>query len=85
MLGFNRERNDIMKVWIVPSYKSIVINRTALTVILNPKRIRRVAREIVKYEVDAKPYNDVYHSMKKLKECDIFTRKIKNFDKVCII
>ena len=74
MLGFSQERKDVIKVWVIPSNKSIVTYKTGLNIILNPKNIRHVAREIKKYEVDVKPYNDIYHSMS-LEVCDTLTKK----------
>ena len=74
MLGFDEDRSNIIKVWIIPSDKNIVSNKTGLKITLNPTIIRHVAREIVKYEVDAKPYNDAYHSMN-LDGCGYLTKK----------
>ena len=74
MLGFTRNKDSIEKVWVISSDRSIVKHRQSLSVYLNPTRIGSVAKEIVKYEVDVKPYNDTYHNMKKLKDCDYLTR-----------
>ena len=73
MLGFTENKSDVKKVWIIPSGRSIVMNKTGLSITLNPKRIRHVAREIVKYEVEPKPYNDVYHGMN-LDNCSVLKK-----------
>ena len=77
MLGFSVGKKDIIKVWVIPSNKSIVSNKQSLGIYLNPKRMYIIAREISKYEVDPKPYNDAYHSMS-LDKCGVLTKKDKN-------
>lgn len=74
MLGFVDGISNIEKVWVVPSDRNIVVDKKTLSIYLNPKNVGVVAREMIKYEVDANPYNDAYHNMKKLDECDIFTK-----------
>ena len=75
MLAFTKDKSDVDKVWVIPSDRWIVAYKQSLTITRNPKMTGIIIREIIKYEVDVKPYNDAYHNMKKLDECDIFTRK----------
>ena len=83
MLGFSGDMDNIIKVWIIPSDRNIVNYRMGLAIIFNPKKIREVVREIVKYEVDAKLYNDVYHNMS-LDGCNTLIDKNKSVELGCV-
>ena len=72
-LGFTKSKSDVEKVWVIPSDRNIVIDRSMLNIVHKPKRIGTVAREIKKYEVDPKSYNDAYHSMN-LDNCSVLKK-----------
>lgn len=74
MLGFTENKSDVKRVWVIPSNDSIVTCKQTLSITLNPKQIKKLAMRIVEFEVNAKPYNNVYHNMKKLKDCDYLTK-----------
>lgn len=72
MLGFNENKNDLIKIWLIKSNDNIT-NRDSLVIYNNPKYHGNIVRIINKYEVDVKPYNDAYHNMS-LDNCSVLKR-----------
>ena len=75
MLGFNEDKSDIIKAWIIKFDSVVINNKKSLTVTYEQVIHTALEIHIKKCEVDAELYNKAYHSMKKLKDCDIFGEK----------
>ena len=73
MLGFTNDKSNVVKVWVIKSNVGIISNKTGLTITYKPKITGHIIREIVKYEVDAKSYNDAYHNMS-LDNCSVLKK-----------
>ena len=74
MLGFNKNKSEIMKGWIIPSKNSLVYVRNSLSIFLNPTKMGCVARRIAEFEVDVEIYNEVRHNMKKIDDCGVLKK-----------
>lgn len=57
-VGFNEDRSEIMRVWIVPNNADIVA-KCSITVTNSPRGLKRASQ----YEVDPTPYDEVYQSL----------------------
>lgn len=61
-LGFNKNRSEILKVWIIP-YESKIVYRSGIRITNSENSLNRA----LQYEVDSSPYNNIY------KNLDIYT------------
>ena len=76
LVGFDENRKNIIKVWIISS-KSFDV-KTGIGIRMNTLR-NGFKSKYKKYEIDAKPFNDILHELSKLDcpyLCDVGINKV---------
>lgn len=59
MLGFSRDKKEILKSWIIPTNTEILNNKKSINIYNSEKGLLRFKE----FEVDHKSFNTTYHSM----------------------
>jgi len=59
LIGFDEDRKNILRVWIIP-------NRNILKETFCITNTEKGLSEYKKYEIDAKPFNDILHKISKI-------------------